>query len=137
MLAAQMGWWENICQATNKKNDGQITIEEWHAFWAGWLTTIANEAGSNQSPALDAMKNSASVTFDMIDTNGDGHITAGEYADWCYAMSMNFDARRNFQRLDVSKTGRMSRAETVERLKEYFLTNDPEAPGNYLYGPLL
>lgn len=136
ILAMQMGWWEGIRQGADKDSDGQITLDEWNTFWAAWLDSVVDEIGSGQSPALDAIKASASSTFDVIDTNGDGQITPTEYADWCKAMSLNIDAQATFERLDVSQVGKMSRDQTVERIKEYFLTNDPEAPGNHIYGPL-
>jgi Ca2+-binding EF-hand superfamily protein len=136
MHAAQMRWWENIRIAANKDINGRVTLAEWISFWSGWLTTIADEAGASQQTALDAMKKSATATFDMIDADRDGRITPGEYEAWSRVFALNFDARANFRRLDLNQDGVLTREEVVGLLKEFFLTNDPEASGNHLYGPL-
>lgn len=136
MHATQMSWWENLHRAAKKDATGQVTLVEWMAFWSAWLTKVADEAGTGQQPALEAMKNSALVTFDMIDADHDGRITPSEYVSWSHSFALSFDARANFRRLDLNQDGVLTRNEVVSLLKEFFLTNDPEAPGNHLYGPL-
>uniref|UniRef100_B8HL04 Calcium-binding EF-hand-containing protein n=1 Tax=Cyanothece sp. (strain PCC 7425 / ATCC 29141) TaxID=395961 RepID=B8HL04_CYAP4 len=136
LYATQMAWWENLRAATDKDNNGQVTLEEWSAFWEAWLTSVANEAATGQTPSLEAIKGSAAVTFDMIDSNQDGQVTSDEYASWFQTLNLGGDGKNHFNRLDLDGDGIVSRDEAIKLSLEFFLSNEPEAPGNYLYGSL-
>jgi len=136
LLAVQMGWWENIRRAAQKDFNARVSLDEWTAFWSAWLDTVADEAGTDQQAALEAMKDSAIATFNLIDTDCDGRVTPSEYETWSRSFCLEYDARTNFRRLDRNQDGVLTSDEVVNLLKEFFLTNDPEAPGNHLYGPL-
>ena len=41
-----------------------------------------------------------------------------------------------FQELDREDTGSLTEEDLVEATKEFYLSNDPNAPGNVLYGAL-
>jgi Ca2+-binding EF-hand superfamily protein len=136
LKAVQMQWWEEYRTFTNKDVDGAINADEWMSFWDGWLTAIADEAGSGSSGFLQKLKESAVTMFDMMDGDGDGSGTSEEYAMWLNTFSPAADAQAAFDRLDVNGDGVLTRDAAVASLKEFLLSNDPEAPGNHVMGVL-
>lgn len=71
----------------------------------------------------------------MVDTDGDGRIALADYDAWVRAWGFEFDVETIFKELDVDGDGFLSRDEMVRLAKDFYLTNDPEAPGNVVYGP--
>ena len=51
------------------------------------------------------------------------------------AWGFDFDVGPVFEVLDEDGDGLLSRGEVVRLVKDFYLTNDPEAPGNLFYGP--
>lgn len=136
LKAIQEQWWEEYRRSAGKEVDGQIDREEWRAFWAAWLSAVADEAPAGGSDHLQRLKDSATTIFDMMDEDGDGRGTPREYALWLNAFTPEADAQAAFERLDVNGDGVLTRDEAVGLLKEFLLSNDPEAPGNHLMGML-
>jgi Ca2+-binding EF-hand superfamily protein len=45
------------------------------------------------------------------------------------------EAADAFRRLDLDRDGYLSREEIFQNMKEYYFTDDPNAPGNWFFGP--
>ncbi|GAB4237674.1 MAG: hypothetical protein Tsb0034_12910 [Ekhidna sp.] len=73
--------------------------------------------------------------FDNFDTDKDGYIDIDEFIDLfvSYRIEVRF-AAKSFRNLDLNKDDLISRGELLKAVKEYFRSNDPNAPGNWLFG---
>lgn len=73
--------------------------------------------------------------FDNFDADKDGYIDLDEYIDLFvgYHIEVRFSAK-SFRMLDLNKDDLISRGELIKAVKEYFRSDDPEAPGNWLFG---
>ncbi len=127
-----MKWWEHLSTLADENDDGRITREEWEMYWTRFKVAVS--MGSN-SGSLRKLEQVAQATFQAIDRTDSGRITEEEFAMWLAAWDV--DASANvFRRLDRNGNGYLSEAELSKATKEFYLSNDPEAPGNVLYGTL-
>ena len=121
--------WNNLREATDSDRDGRVTRDEFLVFAAGMLE---DPAALDQYAYADA-----DLIFRAMDADGDGKITADEYR--MYLRVYHIDgahARPLFERLDTDGDGFVTRDEILQALKEYLFSEDFEAPGNFLYGPI-
>jgi DNA-binding SARP family transcriptional activator len=152
IFGEELAWWERVyetrlarLEAANGARNGErpadpdgaeahASLEDWLAFWTAWLAAVEADAARGGGPALEQLKRSVEKTVDTIDVDGDGSLTLDEYAAWLAAWGITAEPSRSFAVLDADGDGRLTRGEAVQLGKEFFLTNDPEAPGNHLYG---
>jgi Ca2+-binding EF-hand superfamily protein len=127
-----MLWWEHLSSLADANDDGRITREEWRMYWERFK--IAVSMGDNRR-SIEKLERVARHTFRAIDRTDSGKITDEEFSNWLAA----WDIERNesvFRRLDREGTGYLTEDDLVEATKEFYLSNDPDAPGNVLYGEL-
>ena len=79
--------------------------------------------------------NVVSNVFDSFDQNGDGVISINEYVDMfmCYHIKIKYSAKA-FRKLDLNGDEEISKEELMAAVSEFFKSNDPNAPGNWLFG---
>ncbi len=103
--------------------DGKVTLDEALAFQE-----------TNFTP--EAVVGFARVTFPVLDSDGDGVIGKDEYRQ--YLTSSKIDpsvADETFAKLDTDGDGRLTRDEWDQLFLDFFLSDDPDAPGSWLWGP--
>jgi DNA-binding SARP family transcriptional activator len=125
-------WWAGVKPSGA---DEPASLENWLRFWGAWLAAVTRDAEADGGAELRRMKESAARTFAVMDADRDGRLHVADYERWVETWGLRFDARANFARLDVDGDGTLGEADVVQLVKEFFLSNDPEAPGNFLYGP--
>jgi Ca2+-binding EF-hand superfamily protein len=127
LVARFMRMWEDLDAAADRTEDKRVTLDEWMAYFDRLLGTqgLYEQVGQ---PIADSV-------FAMIDGNGDGVITADDYAMLYSAGALDPTlAADAFAKIDVDRDGRVSPAELSRLLGEFFRSN-PNAPGNWLFGP--
>lgn len=133
------GWWERISEtiaSDGAAGNGRCDLSVWLDFWSSWLAAIMANAAIGGGPALEQMKATTVSTFEALDADGDGHVSAAEYDAWLGSWGRRVQSRRSFMLMDEDGDGLLTKEQVVRLLKEFFLTNDPEAAGNHLFGPL-
>lgn len=128
-----MTWWEHLCVIADFDDDDRVTREEWETYWES-IEAGVNQEGEGSERTLQSLVQAARGTFRAINTS-DGPISEEEYADWLTAWGVE-ESGSAFQRLDRNGRGNLTEEDVVEAVKEFYLSNDPEAPGNTLYGEL-
>lgn len=127
-----MTWWEHLSSLADENDDGRITREEWEMYWTRFKVAVS--MGSN-SGSLQNLERVARATFRAIDRSGSGRVQEEEFATWLSAWDI--DASDTvFQQLDRNDNGYLTPDDLVKATKEFYLSNDPNAPGNVLYGEL-
>ena len=125
-------WWEHLSTLADANADGQITREEWRMYWARFKVAVS--MGNNRR-SIENLEKAARQTFRAIDRSGSGRITEEEFSNWLKAWDVD-DVAGVFERLDRDNSGYLTEEDLAEATTEFYLSNDPDAPGNVLYGEL-
>ncbi|MFI6503884.1 EF-hand domain-containing protein [Nonomuraea typhae] len=77
----------------------------------------------------------AEAVFRTLDTDGSGSLEAGEYAVLLEVMGGSpHETAAVLARLDFDGTGTIERQEFLAACLDYFVSTDPTAPGNWVFG---
>lgn len=108
---------------------GGLTLDAWLSYNAQLL---ADEARFEATASL-----AAAAMFALMDANGDGVINLDEYRQWMSAWGIDPDdhADEVFGKLDLNGDGTLSRGEVLGLVRDFFYSDDPDAPGNWALGP--
>lgn len=116
--------WEQLKQF-DSDGDGLVSLDEYVAGFGEFLGH-RDLFTANMAALVDAF-------YAVADRNGDGQITEDElilhFRAWGHSTKQ---AQAAFPRLDRNNNGAISRAEWMANLEEYYYSEDPEAPGNWL-----
>ena len=131
--------------------DGERYRMATDAFWDALVLVDGFESGVNSEQFVAAVRRVVrdegrydelvvpmnEFGFSMFDADGDGALQFAEYEQIMRAFQhSDSDVRAWFDRLDTDCDGRITRAEWMALVKDYYLSDDPEAPGNYVNGPV-
>ncbi len=121
--------WRNLQQSADADSDGQVTRDEFLDF--------ADQMLSDPFALEEYAYHDAELVFKAMDADGDGKITAEEYKMYLRVYDLN-DAYAHyfFERMDADGDGFITREELIQALQEFLFSENFEAPGNFLFGPL-
>ena len=72
----------------------------------------------------------------LWDSNKDGKVSQPEYHAYMTAFhATDAEAAEAFRQLDRNRDGYLTTDELLKNAEEFFLSDDPAAPGNWLVGP--
>lgn len=118
-----MGWWEELLAASDRNWDDKITLDE--------VLVLVDRLPQ----MVDAVRWTAGAIFEAVDENGDGRISAGEYRQLIETWNgQATDTDDVFHRLDRDGDGELSGLEFVELWTEFWVGDDPTAPGTWVFG---
>jgi Ca2+-binding EF-hand superfamily protein len=112
--------WNSLAKVSDGTREGLVSPAEWLKL------ADSNLAASESFPVGEA-------TFDSLDADGDGVISADDWAAFYRALGIE-QAGEVFARFDADGDGKLSRAETLERLREFFASSDADVAGNWFFG---
>ena len=114
-----------------KYEDIRISRMEWMNFFEFDLLADAE----NTTKISSYIVRTVYYLFNLFDANGDGQISLDEYTQMfeIYGIETSHSLF-SFQKLDLNDDGYLSKVEMTQAFKEYFLSSDPEAPGNWIFG---
>ncbi|MCP5094083.1 MAG: hypothetical protein GY943_00870 [Chloroflexi bacterium] len=116
-------------QALQQVSQGKpVTLDDWLTFLSNVTT----------SPEMYQMIRPISESiFGLWDLNGDGHVSLQEYRKLCSVMRLGQDyADQIFAKLDLNKDQKITMDELMKLSDDFFVGDDPNAPGNLFFGPL-
>lgn len=116
--------WESLRCKADTDNDETVTTDEWYHMWS----SEANDASDWQNKYMDFM-------FDLEDTSGDGAIDENEFATvyTCYGIGED-ECKQAFRLFSQNNAVTVTRDVFRKLWREYFSSDDPKAPGNYIFG---
>lgn len=136
LVASNKRLWKMFSRSLDANNDGSISLAEWLAFHIKAFITDPLENGMDPefSSALDS---TARFFLELLDSDGDGVVTVDDYIMFCAAYNVGEnEARIGFEMFDRDGNGQLSQDEVVKMVKEFYLSDDPEALGNLFFGSL-
>lgn len=123
-----MASWDNLQQLSDSNNDNRLTQAE---FLTGYDNLMAQQERFT-AVILGLAKN----TLLLQDQDKDGKVSQQEHRDFLVAFNTTeAEATDTFRRLDRDGDGYLTTEEMVLNTEEFFLSSDPQAPGNWLVGP--
>ncbi|XP_041981981.1 calexcitin-2-like [Aricia agestis] len=118
--------WDSLQSHADKDKDGQISADEWLSMWEDYA--------KNPSAPLEWQKLYCKLIFDLQDASNDGSIDATEFSTVCESFGIKKDeAVTSFAKMAKGKSN-ISWAEFQQLWQEYFVSEDPSAPGNHIFG---
>ncbi|MBI3943901.1 MAG: EF-hand domain-containing protein [Chloroflexi bacterium] len=126
--AQYMAVWQNLRQMADKDNDNRVTLAEYLASW--------EELTSQRDVFAGLVMSLSENIIEMEDTDKDGRVSIQEYVTYSVHHNINGqDAENSFRRLDRDGNGYLSKEELLQNIEEFFLSEEPNAAGNWLVGP--
>lgn len=123
LRAVMMGWWDVLSSATGQDGDRLVTVDEVLAV-ADRLDTM-----------LDQVSATAEAMFEEVDADDDGRVSSAEFDRMIQGWTgQDPPAADAFARLDLDGDGLLSKSEFVRNWTEFWAGDDPDAPGNHLFG---
>ncbi|XP_020293883.1 calexcitin-2 [Pseudomyrmex gracilis] len=117
--------WEGLQQRGDADQDGQISRDEWYSMW--------EEYAKDPEHALEWQQTYMNFMFDLEDSSGDGSIDEAEFSKVCGSHGVEeAEAREAFKKLQVGKE--VTREKFANLWKQYFCSDDPNVPGNFIFG---
>lgn len=129
-----MDWWKHLSTVADVDDDERVTREEWQTYWEA-LRASTTDDGVESDKTLQNLERAARGTFQAMRTTDTDYVSETEYAQWLNAWGGEGSAEA-FKRLDRDDTGTLTEDDLVKAVKEFYLSNEPDAPGNVLYGTL-
>jgi len=118
-----MGWWAALLETGDANGDGAVDLRE-------MLLLV------DKLPAMAAdVTATADTVFDAVDANGDGRISPEEHRRLVETWNgQPVDTTGIFELLDLNSDGHLSREEFALLWRQYWTSDDPAEPGNWLCG---
>lgn len=117
--------WQNLEGTTDTDGDKSVSREEWNASM--------ERPDFVDKVALPF----ALAVFDIADKDNDGQVSMAEMtAAQSKAGISEAETGRVFQQLDTDGDGYVERNEYENAIKEFYLSDDPDSPGNLMVGNL-
>jgi Ca2+-binding EF-hand superfamily protein len=121
------GMWESLRKDADTDRDDKVTLDE-------YLSCMAQRL-SNRDYFKDHLIPFTEFNFRILDPAGTGALTRDQFVTGAECMGMAKQlAASVFDRIDVDGQGRIDKSDFNDRIKEFYFGEDPEAPGNWLFG---
>lgn len=121
--------WEALRASADADHDGAVDLGEWLAHWDAVL--------SDEERYKEAVSSVTRLLFEVFDTDEDGVLGADEFCNFygIYGLK-SAQARLVFLDLDADGDGTATLEELAAMVHDFYRSDDPDAPGNGLFGPL-
>ncbi len=125
---AQLSW-DALAENADADGDGRVSRAE----FMHWAEIFLDDRDAVRAYA----RGDVQLLFDTVDTDGDGRITETEYRRFLEICGVPTSAAHAFfAYADLDENGRIGRDEMSHAFEEFLLSTNPEAAGNFLFGPL-
>ncbi|WP_199547910.1 EF-hand domain-containing protein [Streptomyces sp. N35] len=123
--------WDHHLARADEDGDGRIDA-------ATYDRAVRHAVATRRSELLADFSAMVTAWLDLCDLDGNGLIDRDEYR---LMLRVAFDAPHEasdaaFDRLDADGNGTLEPEEVQAAVEDYFTSNDGDAPGNWLFGPL-
>ncbi|MFE7117157.1 EF-hand domain-containing protein [Streptomyces sp. NPDC057654] len=129
MRAAFGTWWQLLLTHGDSDGNGRISVEEFIAVMEANVTDPRHFE--------EAVLAIVDALMRALDINQDGVLSQAEYVRMYDVLGIPpVHSEAAFRLLDQDGDGSLSHAEFRSAITEFYLSDDPKAPGNWLLGPI-
>jgi Ca2+-binding EF-hand superfamily protein len=126
LVEAYDRFWEMLAEHCDTDRDGRIGPEEYR----GAMIEAFVEGGPINMDFLEVVQS----LLDLMDTNGDGRVDAGEFQVLLKARGLSAqECVLAFTHLDTDGDGAISVEEYVTAVRDYYTNPAEDTPGSWLY----
>lgn len=117
-----------IKETLNIRNDGRVNLDEWLTYYDIVLSDRSHE---KEVLAL------AEAVFNVVDVDESGHLDKDEWTALfrVYNIPVIY-VEETFARIDLDGNGMLTKEEVLNMIQEFYYSYDPNATGNYMFGPI-
>lgn len=128
LFQAVENFWNYVQAKIDIDQDGKVTPEEWRKGLRQSFVENPQAYKAGFHPVAEA-------TFTICDRDGDGFLQQSELAKFHKAFGCtSANSQLAFEKLDIDGDGKLTISELLRAWEEYYTSNDPDTPGNWLYG---
>ncbi|MFG2138616.1 EF-hand domain-containing protein [Streptomyces sp. NPDC048650] len=128
MRNAFQEWWQLLREHGDADGDERVSRQEFITVMEANVTSPEHFEG--------AVLAIADALMQALDTDADGVLSREEYVRMYHALGIPPEhSGAAFVRLDRNGNGVISHDEFRAAISEFYLSADPDAPGNWLLGP--
>ena len=117
--------WDDLSRFADTNRDERVLLDEWLAYCSDVV-----QSPDTFEQGIGAISR---LSTKLLDRDRDGLISREEFA--ALRSPLDTDSTTVFQRFDLDGDGYVSGDEFVELFRQFFMSDDPDAPGNLWYGP--
>ncbi|GBP08979.1 Calexcitin-2 [Eumeta japonica] len=118
--------WVGLQGKADKDQDNQVSADEWISMW--------DEYAKNPSSPLDWQTLYCKFIFELEDASSDGSIDSDEFSTVYASFGLDQqESKTAFQKMSKGNSN-VSWAQFQELWREYFTSEDTNAPGNFIFG---
>lgn len=120
--------WKRLKGSADADHDQKISIDEWFTYYDGVL--------SDEQKYNKRVQTLKELVFDVFDVNGDGELSAAEWSKLLSVYNVSpVYVSIIFPILDIDQDGVLKKPDVIALMREFFYSDDPDAPGNLVFGP--
>ena len=121
--------WESVRDSADLDDSGAVTVDEYLRYADIFL--------DDRDAVRAYARGDVQLLFDAMDADGDGAITVDEYRAYLQACGVEASAADVFfAHADLDEDGHITRKEMSHAVEEFLISEDPNAAGNFMFGPL-
>ncbi|KAK7788638.1 hypothetical protein R5R35_013957 [Gryllus longicercus] len=119
--------WEGLRAKADTDKDQQVSQDEWIRMW--------DDFKKNPESVLEWQNLYKDFIFDHVDSSGDGTIDLEEFTTVFtgYGLSAE-ECGQAYDKFTSNKTVEVDRPVFAKLWQEFFTSEDPNAPGNFIFG---
>lgn len=126
---AMLGWWRALLPALGLPPDAEMSREQ---FREAMVAVILEEGRY-----VEVFEPVAVTWFQLYDADDSDSLSVEEFQVLSRALEISeSDTEAGFRTFDVNGDGELSMAEFLVVARQFYEGQDPDAPGNWLYGPV-
>jgi len=128
LAAAYEQLWGALVREADTNHDGMLSPQE-------YVTAMRSAFFERHGGFDEAFRPAATITVKLADADGDGAVTPRDFEILLSAFQATpADAELAFGHLDTDGDGTLSVDELIEAARHFYAGDDPDAPGNWLFG---
>ncbi|MGA1601447.1 MAG: EF-hand domain-containing protein [Prochlorothrix sp.] len=128
LLYKYMDKWDSLEKTACNNKKHQVTLPS----WLDYHEALIQDPQRYAAQVHELME----IIFDVFDADGNGEISGEEWA--CFLSLYNISpvyATFVFPKLDLDQDGLLRKADLTELIRQFYFSEDPQSPGNLIFGP--